>query len=192
MMEGVKANTSSYAVVAALFATVAYSAHVSPPGGNSGSGYHVAKSAEFYVFFYSNYLAFWFALGLLAAVLTLTANIDTDPRDKPEKHISTSSPGGDFYRWYGMALWLQALAIPMYFCAAIAMIAVGYITQEYPYGEEGMHAHYSVLAAGLVVLYCASVVEVLSRNWGGYTAGLCGRTCIYYLQKRGRFDQDDG
>ena len=160
-MEGFKANTSSYAVVAALFATITYAAHISPPGGvDPSTGYHVAKSAAFYVFFYSNFLAFWFSLGLLAAVLTLTANIDSDPCDtNVYPHTPFDSQGGDYYRWWK----IPASAMPMYISAGIAVIAAGYITQKYPYNEEG-HVHFSILAAGLVILYTGIIVGCLSRK----------------------------
>ena len=171
MMEGLKANTSSYAVVAALFATVTYAAHVTPPGGFDSTGAHAAKSAAFVVFFYSNFLAFWFALGLLAAVLTLTAGIDSNPDVIPEYSSSKKAAGGDYERWNEMALWLQGLAIPMYVCAGVAMIAAGYVSQE------ETHAHLSILAAGLVILYTGFLVMVMSREWGVYKAGLCCITC---------------
>ena len=155
-MEGVKANISFNVVVAALFATVTYSMHVSPPRGFTPDGSHGAKSVAFYVFFYSNFLIFWFALGLLSAGLAFTVGVDSLPGNPSDESPTSLFSVNKNLRWMKMVASLQLLALPMLTCAGIAMVAAGFISQEGRW--KGIHAWISVVAACLVQVYTSTVV----------------------------------
>ncbi|XP_058099007.1 ankyrin repeat-containing protein ITN1-like [Magnolia sinica] len=70
--EGINNATNSVTVVAVLFATVAFAAIFTVPGGNDDSGVAVAvKSTSFKIFFISNAIALFTSLAVVLVQITL-------------------------------------------------------------------------------------------------------------------------
>lgn len=180
--EGLKTCLSGYAVVGALFATVTYAAQIMPPGGEWGT------SGGFLVFYFSNFLAFWFSVALLTAALIATANIDhRGALHAYQLDVNHNVIGGhfnansdctsfpalsfedelrSFERWSEVAFGLQAFLIPMYVFAGIAFVAAGFVLADTDIKRIVAWVSLGLgICCAVIVLYSFKISVGFTRAW---------------------------
>ncbi|KAJ6795271.1 ankyrin repeat-containing protein ITN1-like [Iris pallida] len=127
--EGINNATNSVTVVAVLFATVAFAAIFTVPGGNDKHGRAVAyKMVSFKIFFIFNAIALFTSLAVVVVQITLVRG-----ETRSERRV---------VGWINKLMWLASV------CTTIAFISSSYIVV----GRHGQWAALLVTAIGGVIM----------------------------------------